>query len=118
MSTKKPTFDPLASAAIQPPAPPPGVAAPSVVAPATAPSSAPGAARQEPSTPPEEPVLPPVGAGAQPKRSPTYEVLRAITLSWGPGFIRLAAGDHVSDETHGDGAVARMRDSGTALREL
>lgn len=119
MSSKKPDppaprIDPLASAAIAPPEAPPAGPAPTLRGKALPPPEEGAAAPTA-----EEPELPPVGSLAPPpRRAPRYEVLRPITLSWGAGFIRLSAGDQVSDETHGDGAVARMREGGTALREV
>lgn len=108
-----PRIDPLATVAI--PAPD-ALPAPTLRGKELASEASPASPSVSPAP---EPTLGAVGTlTPAPRRAPRYEVLRPITLSWGAGFIRLAAGDEVSDETHGDGAVERMRSGGTALREL
>lgn len=104
------TVDPLAAAAV------PGPGAPTddnFDAPDTAP-----AAVTTPATPPPEPNLPPPGAAPAAKKAPTFEVERAVTLSWGTSFIKLQPGDLVSDEGYGDGAVEKMRLMGAALKPV
>lgn len=76
----------------------------------------PGVPSSEPAEAPAgEPVLPPLAEAPPTVRAPIFVAQRPIVLSWGPGFIRLAAGDEVSEDSYGDGAIERMIQSGAAL---
>lgn len=64
----------------------------------------------------EEPKLAsPSKVSAAPPASMDFRVLVDITVSWGGQFLRLAAGDVLSDKQYGPGAMERMRVAGVAL---
>jgi len=64
----------------------------------------------------EEPKLAsPSKVSAAPPASMDFRVLVDITVSWGGQFLRLTAGDILSDKQYGPGAMERMRVAGVAL---
>lgn len=72
----------------------------------------------ETAAPPEEPVMAPPGAAVPVTKAPSFEVLRDVTLSWGPAFIKLRAGDVISEDGYGDGAIEKMALAGVALKQV
>lgn len=62
----------------------------------------------------EEPVLADPGV---PRCAATFVVERDITVSWGPQTLRLRAGDELSEDSYGDGAIERFRERGVSLVE-
>lgn len=106
MAKDKKTTDPLAAAAV-------GTSALDDF------DAAPTSSATEPAVPPEEPVLPPPGeAAAKAVKAPQFEVVRDVTISWGNAFIKLRAGDVISEDGYGDGAIERMKQAGVALKEV
>lgn len=71
----------------------------------------------KPVVPPAEPVLPAPGAVVPAKKAPSYQVLRPITISWGNAMLKLVDGDIISDESYGDGAVEKMKQSGVSFSD-
>lgn len=64
----------------------------------------------------EEPKLAaPSKVSSAPPALMDFRVLVDITVSWGGQFLRLAAGDILSDRQYGPGAMERLRVAGVAL---
>lgn len=69
-----------------------------------------------PPLPPEPPVALPAVETAPAAAAPSrFRVGRNITIPWNGQLIKLRAGQLVSDDSYGDGAMARFRDRGVAL---
>jgi len=49
--------------------------------------------------------------------STSHVVERDIVVSWGSQTLRLKAGDELSEDSYGDGAIERFRERGVALRQ-
>lgn len=118
MAKAKTNLDPLESAAVEPPPTKPEVAEDAAQGSSPGEAGASAALTDAPPAGAAEPELPPVGAAEPAKRAARFEVERAIVVSWNSSMLRLQPGDVVSDETHGDGAVERLRMSGVALRAV
>jgi hypothetical protein len=69
---------------------------------------------------PVEPVMQAPGEVAAPAPAvvPQYEVVRPVTISWGNQMLNLKDGDIISDESHGTGAIERMKAAGVAFKEV
>lgn len=76
------------------------------------PSSAPPPPASVPAVP-EPSIAEPVVA----RCADTFVVERDITVSWGPQTLRLRAGDELSEDSYGDGAIERFRERGVSLRQ-
>jgi len=61
-----------------------------------------------------EPTLP---APTVPRTSDMYVVERDITISWGTQTLYLRCGDKLCEDSYGDGAIARFRERGVALKK-
>lgn len=67
-----------------------------------------------PASAPAEPVIAEPGVVTC---AATFIVERDITVSWGPQTLRLKAGDELSEDSYGDGAIERFRERGVALTQ-
>ena len=61
-----------------------------------------------------EPTLPELTV---PRTADVYEVERDIVISWGAQTLYLRAGDKLSEDSYGDGAIERFRERGVALKK-
>lgn len=103
MAKEKNTVDPLEAAAIE----------------ASRATASKAVSVKAPAGPVQEPELPGTAAlRDEPKRAPSYEVLRDITVSNGASMLKLRCGDVISEESYGDGAIARFREAGVSLKEV